>query len=239
MIADRATPGAGTLPRLWRARDLLLGLAAAFGAFFVLAFAVAATAGGAGEADPGAAAAAALAFELALGGAVLCLAARRGLTFADLGFVRPRVWGPLAVAWLGAYAILLAWAAAVQALGALGLPVDALEGGNAPEIPRDRAVLVAVLAIAVAAGAPLGEELLFRGLVFRGLRGYWRMLPAMGLSGLLFGVFHANPSVIAPFACIGALYAWAYEESGSLWVTIAAHAGLNGVSFAAALLVLE
>ena len=99
-------------------------------------------------------------------------------------------------------------------------------------------MLVVTLAIATIIGAPLSEELLFRGLLHRGLRGYWRRFPAMSLSGALFGIFHLNIGVLVPFAFIGALWAWAYEESGSLWTTIAAHAGVNGVAFIATLLFL-
>ena len=63
--------------------------------------------------------------------------------------------------------------------------------------------------------------------------------PRWRLADWLFGVFHVNLSVLVPFSFVGALFAWAYEESGSLWVTIAAHAGFNGVSFAVTLLLLE
>jgi membrane protease YdiL (CAAX protease family) len=38
--------------------------------------------------------------------------------------------------------------------------------------------------------------------------------------------------VFLPFAFIGALFAWGYEESDSLWIPIAAHALVNGLSFA-------
>jgi membrane protease YdiL (CAAX protease family) len=89
-----------------------------------------------------------------------------------------------------------------------------------------------VLGVAVVLVAPLSEELFFRALVFRGLRGYWRLLPSLAVSGVLFGAFHGNVSVVLPFAFIGALFAWGYEESDSLWIPIVAHALVNGLSFA-------
>ncbi len=207
-------------------------------AFAVLGLLVAAAAEGREDVES-VGAVAILGFNLLLIATVLLLAARRGLTSADLGLVRPRAWGPLAIAWAGAYAIFLCYLGAVALLEALGLPVEAFQGGNPIDFDHGRIELVLALGVATIAGAPLSEELLFRGLLHRGLRGYWRPLPAMALSGALFSVFHLNLAVLVPFAFIGALWAWAYEQSGSLWTTIAAHAGVNGVAFIATLLFLE
>jgi membrane protease YdiL (CAAX protease family) len=87
--------------------------------------------------------------------------------------------------------------------------------------------------------APFAEELFFRALIFRGTRGYWGVGPSLLMSGLAFGLFHLNPSVILPFAAIGVLFAWANEQSGSLWTSITAHAAFNTVSFALSLIVVE
>ena len=121
-----------------------------------------------------------------------------------------------------------------------GVPIDAFDDGNTINFGPDQNVLLIVtLGITVTIVAPFGEELLFRGLLFRGLRGYWHLIPAMALSGLLFGIFHVNLSVIVPFSFIGALFAWAYEKSGSIWTTIAAHASVNSASFLVTVLLLE
>ena len=79
--------------------------------------------------------------------------------------------------------ILGCYVAGIALLDTLGLPVEAFEGGNTIDFDQSRVVLVVVLAIATVIGAPFSEELLFRGLLHRGLRGYWRPLPAMALSG--------------------------------------------------------
>jgi membrane protease YdiL (CAAX protease family) len=79
--------------------------------------------------------------------------------------------------------------------------------------------------------APLAEEIFFRALLFRGLDGVWATWAAIVVSGLAFGVFHLNPSVLVPFSVIGMLFAWAFKASGSLWVTIIAHFIINTVSF--------
>jgi len=241
VIADPAAPVTGTLPPLWRVRDMVSALAVVALAFAALGalFAVTADGGTAVEGVTPAGAAAILGFNALLVATVLALAARRGLALADLGFVRPRVWGPLVIAWAGAYVILICYLAAIALLEALGLSVDAFKGSNTIDFDHDRIVLVLALGLATIVGAPVSEELLFRGLLHRGLRGYWRRFPAMSLSGLLFGAFHVNLSVLVPFAFIGVLWAWAYEESGSLWTTIAAHASVNSVAFVATLLFLE
>jgi membrane protease YdiL (CAAX protease family) len=178
------------------------------------------------------------AFELFFGAAVVWLAYRRGLRAPDLGFVRPRHWGPAAIAWAGAYLILLVYGMLLALLDAFGVNVSAFEGGN--ELPvdvRSSLGVALIFAFAVVVIAPFSEELFFRALLFRGMQGYWRLWPSMLVSGLAFGLFHGNLSVIAPFAAIGALFAWANARTDSLWTSITAHAGVNGVSFALSLLV--
>ena len=244
MFTEQAAPPrlgrrAQVLPRLWPQRDLWTGGGVTIVAFVVLVAAVAISSTGE-DFNPTVGAVATLLFELTLAGTVLLLAARRGFSRADLGFSRPRRWGPLATAWLGAYVIVLAYQAALFVLESLGVPTGLLEEGNAVPLDDDVAPrVIVILGLAVIVGAPFGEELMFRALLFRGMRGFWRLLPAMATSGLLFGLFHVNLSVLVPFTFVGALFAWAYEESGSLWVTITAHAGFNGVSFAVTLLLLE
>ena len=61
------------------------------------------------------------------------------------------------------------------------------------------------------------------------------MLAAALLSGLLFSAFHVNLSVLLPFTLVGALFAWGFEASGSLWTSIAAHFLVNGLGFMATL----
>lgn len=240
VAAPLAVPpvGPGLRPPLWQWRDLWIGVAVTVAGFAVLASALALTRNA--EGVSAAVALAMLLFELTLVATVLLLAAHRGLAMADLGFVTPRRWRPLVFAWAGAYAILFLYTAAMLALQALGFPVQGLLEGNA--VPLDAALgplVILVIGLAVVVAAPFGEELLFRALFFRGMRGFWRFMPAAWVSGLMFALFHVNLSVVVPFAFIGALFAWAYEESGSLWVTIVAHGGLNGVSFVVTLLLLE
>ena len=171
-------------------------------------------------------------FEASMGGVVLLLARRRGIGLRELGFRRPARWGPLPAAWIGAYVMLGLYSALLVLLEELGLDVSALDEGNPLPVDADQGIAtVAVLGLAVVVAAPFGEELFFRGLLFRGLRGHWRVLPALALSGLIFGLFHLNLSVLVPFTAVGMVFAWAMEQSESLWTSIAAHAAFNSLAF--------
>lgn len=239
MFWDASTlpPPSAALPSVrWTVGDLLLGLLAivlALGVVLATLIALGRTAGfGADEAGvPGVLAT--IAFEGLFAGAVLLLARRRGMRRADLGLVRPLRWGPAVGAWLGAYAVLLTWGLLLAIAHAAGIDTSHVEGGNTIPLGADRSpLLLGLLAVAVVLVAPVCEELYFRGLWYRGLRAHWRVVPAIVGSGFLFAAFHLNLSVIVPFTAIGALFAWTNEESGSLWTSIAAHAGFNAVSYA-------
>lgn len=220
----------------WEVRDLVSALVIIVAAF-LLTVSVLVLAGEVGLADTEGtdepALIATLFFEAMFGLGVLALARRRGLGWRDLGFVRPRRWGPLLAAWIGAYIVLVGYQAAVRVLEATGLDVSLLEADNAiPGGDERGAVLLVLLGVAVLVMAPLAEELYFRALWYRGLRRFLGVGPALALSGLLFGAFHLNLGVLIPFSLVGVLLAWANEESGSLWTSIGAHAGFNGISYA-------
>lgn len=222
---------------LWSGADLVLGVLfvmAALGVVIAVAVIVIETLD-LDESDDSVTVFTSLALEALIGGVVLLMMRLRGVTFAQIGFVRPRRWGPLVTAWIGAYLILIAYGALLELLDSFGVDTSLFDGGN--DVPLDGDIswpLLWLLGVAVVVMAPLNEELFFRGLLFTGLRERWPLLPAIALSGLLFGAFHFNLSVLLPFALIGALFAWAKAESGSIWISIGAHAGVNTVSFIAA-----
>lgn len=78
--------------------------------------------------------------------------------------------------------------------------------------------------IAIAIGAPLVEELLFRGAVMNCLhRAGYGVGSMIVWSALIFGVFHLNPAQI-PFAfLLGLLLGWLYYRTGSLLPGILCH----------------
>ncbi|HEY2768788.1 MAG TPA: type II CAAX endopeptidase family protein [Solirubrobacteraceae bacterium] len=84
--------------------------------------------------------------------------------------------------------------------------------------------------------APICEEILFRGFIYRALcswRGPW---PAAVLTGLAFGGVHAGsaPAVdLVPLAMLGFGLCLLYRRTGSLYPCIAAHSLNNSLAFGA------
>ncbi|MGE0768645.1 MAG: lysostaphin resistance A-like protein [Hyphomicrobiaceae bacterium] len=91
--------------------------------------------------------------------------------------------------------------------------------------------LAAFLAIAV--GAPLWEEMLFRGFLFGPLIGPLGFWPAAVLVSGTWTVLHIGYSTagLAEVFLIGLYFSWLLRRTGSLWVPIACHALYNGALF--------
>jgi len=142
--------------------------------------------------------------------------------FADLG------WGP--VIWLGAIAAQLAVAAIV--LG-LGVPlVGNTEGID--EIRADRTYVVSLVITAVVA-APIVEEMVFRGVVMRGLRSRLPIVAVVVLQGVLFGFAHVDPvrgigniGLVMVLSGVGIAFGVAVALLGRIGPVIVAHAIFNG-----------
>ncbi len=181
--------------------------------------------------DPGAAAVAyALGAGVDLGWAAIAVAAAGGLTAAraSLG-LRPVPPGEL---WLGgalafgAWAIVVGWQAAVQLAGFPGLAaVD-----RVPEPILRSSAPFALFGVSALVTAPLGEELLFRGVVFRSLR-RWGWWSAAFAAALLFALLHGRVATLVPFTLVGVLFAWGVERTGRVTDAWLAHALFNGISF--------
>lgn len=81
--------------------------------------------------------------------------------------------------------------------------------------------------------APIGEEVLFRGMLYTTLKRRVRagsLIPLI-VSALLFALIHASPLHLIPLFLMGLGFTIAYERTGSLWVPILMHAVNNGVTF--------
>ena len=142
--------------------------------------------------------------------------------FADLG------WGP--VIWLGAIA---AQAVVGAIIVALGLPlVSNTEGLD--EISADRTYVVSLVITAVIA-APIVEEMVFRGVVMRGLRSRMPIVMVVIVQGLLFGVAHVDPvrgvgnvGLVLVLSGVGIAFGVAVALLGRIGPSIVAHALFNG-----------
>jgi membrane protease YdiL (CAAX protease family) len=163
-------------------------------------------------------------------------------------WLRARGLGAVLAAWLRPVParVLLTGAAAGAGLKLLGGAVALLEERAVARIVPNNPVVtspllfrdplrVALLGAAAVVLAPLAEELFYRGLLFRWLAGRMRWEAAAGLSGLLFGMAHLDPTLVLPLAVVGAGLAALARQAGSLWPCVAAHACLNALSIALAL----
>lgn len=86
----------------------------------------------------------------------------------------------------------------------------------------------AVMAVLV---APVCEEMLFRGIVFRALQQNVRPFWAWGGTSLLFALVHAHAETFLPLTLLSLILIWVYERTGNLWGAIAVHAAFNGFNF--------
>ena len=88
--------------------------------------------------------------------------------------------------------------------------------------------------------APFVEEVLFRGLVFGNLKSKSRVVAYL-VSCLLFALIHVWQFAVVQqdityfllmvqYLVPGAVLAWAYESSGTLWASIGLHAAANALS---------
>ena len=101
-----------------------------------------------------------------------------------------------------------------------------------PVVPNDPTAAQAALgAVAVVAGAPLGEEVFFRGFLHGSLRGRLRFVPAAAISSLAFAVFHVSPFLVVLMVFVGFALAWLFERRGSLMAPIGAHAMFNVIGY--------
>ena len=155
-------------------------------------------------------------------------------TAADFGLVAPpRRWRAIGLifgVWVGFLVVSAIW---VQALGL----------NDTQELPErlgaDGSTLnVIAVIVLITVFAPLGEELLFRGFVFRSLCNWRGLWPAAILSGVLFGSIHvgsAPAGFLVPLGLFGLGLCLLYHYSGSLYPCIALHALNNSVALGSTL----
>lgn len=82
----------------------------------------------------------------------------------------------------------------------------------------------------VGIGAPLAEELFFRGLVMRSLEKRFGLNWAVIGSSILFGATHFQFLQFPALTCAGLVFAWLVVRSDSLWSGVVAHMTFNMVT---------
>ena len=99
-----------------------------------------------------------------------------------------------------------------------------------PELLTARSsAFIVFLVLSAIVMAPIIEETLFRGLLFRAANArlpFW--LAATG-SGILFALLHGEKAAILPIALLGTIFAFLTRRSQSLLASAAAHASFNGL----------
>lgn len=127
----------------------------------------------------------------------------------------------------------ISWVIALVYQAVEGTPLETPD-----QVPVDLTGITVVLAILVVViGAPLTEELFFRGCLFKGVRARRSFWPAALLSGVLFGLAHwdfeagvplvGKLTLVVLMVVVGISFAWFYERRGSLWTAVSAHMMFN------------
>ena len=91
--------------------------------------------------------------------------------------------------------------------------------------------LLALAALALAVGAPLMEEIVFRGVLYSNARRWFPKWYALTASSLFFAVVHGNLLSFLPLAALGALFAEAYDRTRNLAVPVIMHGFFNLSNF--------
>ena len=81
--------------------------------------------------------------------------------------------------------------------------------------------------IAICIVAPFLEEMLFRGIILRGLLGNHSPLKSILVSSILFGAIHFNIYQFVTACILGGFLGWLFYQSRSLWPCILGHAIYN------------
>ena len=100
--------------------------------------------------------------------------------------------------------------------------------------PMIRSSVWPIYALIIIVGAPLSEELLFRGFLQSALAksrvGY---LGASIVTTLAWGALHIQYSIygLAEIFVVGFVLCWVLRRTGTLWATIVMHGLYNGIQF--------
>lgn len=128
---------------------------------------------------------------------------------------------PLVTVFTLGYNLLLQW----LGYGPIKQQVASFLSSEQPIMLRVFAVLLVLIA------APVTEEILYRGVLFRSLQSMFPLHLAAALSGIVFGLAHMQLATALPLAFLGYLLALAAHESRSLWLPIGLHTGNNLLAF--------
>ncbi len=154
---------------------------------------------------------------------------RNNAPLSSMGFTRPR-WSALAAMIPLSVALLLGNGALVLLTSAaLGGVENPQSEALAPEgvLSTENFVLLFLL---IAVVAPLGEEFMFRGMLYRYLRARRGVAFAVASSALIFALAHVVPVLLPALFALGVALALVVERFASIYPAIVLHALNNGIS---------
>lgn len=86
-----------------------------------------------------------------------------------------------------------------------------------------------LFAFVTAIVAPFTEELFFRGFLFKGLREKYGWVNALMFSSIIFALFHGEIATLIPTFLLGALFAYMYQRSESVFPGMFLHFAVNAM----------
>jgi membrane protease YdiL (CAAX protease family) len=89
---------------------------------------------------------------------------------------------------------------------------------------------VVLLVLITVVGAPVIEELFFRGLLLRSIQNRFGPAAALWGSSLIFAAVHLQPLQFPALVLIGLVLGWLAQRTGRLGPSIWAHVAFNGVA---------
>ncbi|MDI7269719.1 MAG: CPBP family intramembrane metalloprotease [Myxococcota bacterium] len=85
--------------------------------------------------------------------------------------------------------------------------------------------------VAVVVATPVGEEIVFRGIILRWLRRSYGRLAGITVSAFLFAGAHLSVRTFVPILLLGLFLAWVTDRSRSVIPAVAAHSVFNAFPF--------
>ncbi len=117
----------------------------------------------------------------------------------------------------------LIWIQILETIGISPQHQDVVETFRAADSP----LLIAGMIFLVVILAPISEEIIFRGCLYRFLKNYLPVWGSIAISSILFSLMHQNSMGLIALALLGALLCLVYERTGSLKAPILLHAVFN------------
>jgi membrane protease YdiL (CAAX protease family) len=147
---------------------------------------------------------------------------------------------PKGVAVGGVFVILISFFLSAQAISMLTLWLFPSQTVSASEDISSSLLSgssVFLMLISTTLAPAVTEEILHRGIIFRGLKNSFRSRPLiMALTGILFGVFHISPVRWSMPILMGVIAAWIMLETDNIFYTMLLHFLYNSLLIGASLL---